>query len=200
MAIDYCTVSDLKASLSLTGQSYADADFARAITTASRAIDQMAGRRFWKDDSAVTRKYVPRAADICATDDIAEFTSLTVQGSVWVADTDFFLEPPNASADGEPYTRIRSIGRPFLFTTADLTAGVPGFDGRISVLAKFGWPSVPPEIAEASRILASRLVRRIREASFGVVGAGFEGEVVRIAWSDPDVDALVSPYSRPWLV
>ena len=37
---------------------------------------------------------------------------------------------------------------------------------------------------------------RARQAPFGVVAIGLEGQVARIARTDPDVCALIGPYIR----
>ena len=48
---------------------------------------------------------------------------------------------------------------------------------------------------EATLIIASRLLRRVREAPFGVISFGLEG-AMRIARTDPDVTALLAEFDR----
>jgi hypothetical protein len=56
---------------------------------------------------------------------------------------------------------------------------------------------VPEDIKTATSILAAKLVRRVREAPFGIVTAGVDqGEAMRISRTDPDVYTLLQPYSR----
>lgn len=191
----YVTVEQLKASLTLTGQTFADADIQTAISAAARTIDAQTGRRFYPDaDAQQTRMFWPLNPGFCLIDDLSTFTSLNYQGDTWTLGSDFYLEPMNAAADGRPYTGIRTIARPFIYTLAERAPGWAGFDGRITVVGKWGWATTPPEIVEATSILASRLLRRAREAPFAVVGAGIEGEAIRLAKMDPDVAMLIAPY------
>ena len=195
----YTTLAEMKTSLSLGSQTYADTDITNAINAASSAIDQMAGRTFNIDGSPSTRKFLPISAGFCARDDLASCSTFTVSCTAWTQDTEFYLEPINAAADGRPYTGIRSIGRQFIFTVKDLEPSTANFDGRVSVTGTYGWPSVPEDIKEACRILAARLLKRVRESTFGVVGLGYDGMTMRISGSDPDVEALIRPYSKTFI-
>lgn len=193
-ATDYVDLATLKATLNLTGQTFADADIQSAITAASRAIDQQTSRRFYPDaDAEQERKFWPLNPGFALIDDLCEFTSLAYQGDPWTIETDFYLEPINAAADDRPWTGIRTIARPFIYTLAERATGWAGFDGRITVTGKWGWAEAPAEIVQATSILASRLLRRAREAPFAVVG-GIDGEAIRLAKLDPDVAMLISPY------
>lgn len=197
---DYVQLSALKASLNLATQNFADADLQLAITAASRAIDEATGRRFYPDTNDVGRKFLPVNNGYCVIDDLNAFTSLTVLGDTWTLDQDFYLEPINAAADGRPWTSIRAVTRPFLYTLADIPAGWVGFDGRITVTGKWGWATTPEQIQEATAILAARLVRRVREAPFAVVGSDIDGTAIRLAKFDPDVAALIDPFTKTVIV
>lgn len=197
VANEYISREELKEALSLAGQAFADQDLDRAIAAASRAIDTTTGRRFYPDPSDTTRKYIPMNTNYISIDDLSSFTSLTDSGGAsWTLNTDFFLEPINAIAEGQAYTGIRSINKPFLWDASHMLPGVPGPDPRISVTGKFGWAAPPAEIVQATQILATRLMRRGREAAFGVLGLGLDGAAVRIVNTDPDVMSLVQPYVR----
>jgi hypothetical protein len=189
-------VEELKATLSLSGQSFADSDIQIAISAASRAIDQATGRRFYPDAADQTREFVPMNPGYCAIDDLSSFTSLTSQGGAWTQGTDFYFEPMNAMDEGQAWTGIRTIWKPFLYDASNVYPGSPGPDARVIVTGKFGWATCPPEITQATRILATRLMRRSREAAFGVLGLGMDGNAVRIVREDPDVAMLVQPYIR----
>jgi len=194
---EYISREELKEALSIAGQAFADQDIDRAISAASRAIDQATGRRFYPDPADTTRKYVPINPGYLMIDDLSSLTTLTdTGGAVWTVNTDFYLEPINAVAEGQAYTGIRSINRPFLWDQSNQGSYAPGPDGRVSVTGKFGWLAPPPEIVQATQILATRLMRRGREATFGVLGMGLDGAAVRIVNTDPDVQALVAPYVR----
>jgi hypothetical protein len=194
----YIEIEQLKASLELTGQSYADRDIELAIGAASRGIDTCTGRRFYLDANAnQARTYTATSLRRLEIDDLAAFTSLTIDrlgtGSfteTWAQGTDFILEPTNAPADYRPYERvtIRSLsGRWF-----------PKYiENCVQVTGQFGWQIIPDDIKAATSILAAKLLRRVREAPFGIVTAGIDqGAVMRIARTDPDVYSLISIYSR----
>jgi hypothetical protein len=68
---------------------------------------------------------------------------------------------------------------------------------EVTITGLFGWSEdVPPNVTQATKILASRLLKRVREAPFGIAGAGMDGMPVRVSKSDPDVNLLLNPYSR----
>lgn len=193
----YVGMEEMKDSLSLSGQSFADLDIMRAIGAASRAIDQATGRRFYADAADTTRKYIPMNPQYCSIDDLSSLTTLKDSGGQTLTlDTDFYLEPINAAAKGFAYTGIRSINRPFLWDTSNQAISYPGPDGRISVTGKFGWTTPPPEIVEATQILATRLMLRSRQAALGVISFGVDGGAAEIANNDPDVAMLIAPYVR----
>jgi hypothetical protein len=190
----YVSSTILKATLSLTGETFADADITAALLAASHGIDEACGRRFWLDaDAQQVRYYTPTSRDLVLTDDITVLTSLatdTAGGTSfpqsWTVNRDFVLKPLNANADGKPYTRIKATGVGGVFD--------PCAPRSVKVTAQFGWATVPDGIVEATTILATRLLRRAREAPFGVVSVGLDGTAVRIARTDPDVCFLLEPF------
>lgn len=198
---DYVEFEELKSTLTLQGASFADLDVKIAISSASRAIDELTDRRFYPDaDAAQVRYYSPEWADVLYVDDIVTITSLKTDDAgdgtfenTLVLNTDYTREPLNAALDGEPYTCLRihplsSREFPIMYPrTVELTG-------------KFGWLVPPAPIKQATTILAHRLLKRAREVPFGVSGVGIDGSVVRIMAQDPDVVSLVQPYSRRVLV
>lgn len=197
MATDYTTSAALKATLSLTGSSYADADISAAITAASRAIDNLCNRRFWLDaDANQIRYYTPYSLSSLQVDDLVAFTALATDpggdntfGDSWTLHTDFELEPLNAAADGWPWTKIvvrqnGSFTLPMNYTRS------------VRLTAQFGWAAVPQAIVDATTIIATQLLKRKREAPFGVLALGPNGEAIRLAKLDPQVSMLVGPYMR----
>ena len=193
MANEYATSTELKSTLELTGETYADADVALALTAASRSVDHVAKRRFWLDANANSvRYYSPRSSALVEIDDLVELTELATGtgdgsfGTVWTENTDFVLEPLNAEADGRPWTVVRP-----------LLGALPTARRSVRVTGQFGWADVPEEVKEATMILASRLLRRARDAPFGALNMGFEGVVARVTRTDPDVCNLLGPYIRP---
>jgi hypothetical protein len=109
---------------------------------------------------------------------------------VWTVDSDFVLEPRNAAANAQPWTAVRRLrGSNFRFATAT--------GETVKITGKFGWASVPAQVREATTILASKLLRRAREAPFGVVTVGLDvGAIARIAQLDPDVSFLLGSFVR----
>lgn len=195
MANEYVTAAELKATLSLSTESYADADIELAVTAASRGVDGATGRRFWQDaDANQLRYYTPLGKGRLDVDDIVVLTWLKTDSDgdgtfeeTWTA-TDYVLEPLNAVEDSRPYEVIRqNPSGDFRF---------PCGPRSVEVKARFGWSAVPESVKTATSMLATRLLRRMREAPFGVVNLSLEGEAVRISSTDPDVRFLLSSYVK----
>jgi hypothetical protein len=193
----YLTNEQLKATLELTGTTFAEDDVTAAILAASRGIDNACKRRFYPDsDATQVRRYTPQTGSVCLIDDLLTFTSLSVDrngnGSYnesWTLNQWFVLEPNNADADGRPWTRL----------AVNLVWGraLPPWPRSVQLTGKFGWLEPPGAIVEATTILATQLLRRAREAPFGVVAIGMDvGAVTRIAVTDPTVRFLISDYQR----
>ena len=190
----YASLAEVKDTLELTGETFADPDIERALASASSGIDKLTERRFWLDaDTSRVRYYTPDDPGVLRVDDLAVLTSLASSPAgaafttAWVENTDFVLEPLNASADDEPWTTVRvhpSSGR-----------ALPCVPRSVKVTGQFGWPALPPGVKDATIILTSKLVRRVREAPFGVIMLGAD-VAMRIARSDPDVMFLIGPYMR----
>lgn len=195
---EYVTVAELKETLGLTGQTFADADLALVLSAAARDIDEACGRRFYLDDDATSvRYYSPDSARRLMIDDLVDLTSLKldrdgdgVYEETWTDGTDFVLEPLNAATDGWPYESVaRRVVSGQSFPV--------GYEKSVEVTGQFGWPAVPDTIRAATSILASRLFKRSREAPFGIVTVGADvGAAMRLARTDPDVASLISPYRK----
>jgi hypothetical protein len=201
--IAYTTLVELKRLLKLSGSTY-DTDLTSAIEAASRAIDASTGRRFWPDDDAAqVRRYRPVSPSYVRIDDLITLTSLVDSAGAWALNTDFTLEPLNATADGRPWDTIRTVwtGGSSGWVDGEQIAGKPFTRGRlITVTGKFGWAAVPAQIGRATAILAGQLFLRPQQAVFGVVGVGFEGEGQRIPFSDPHVEQLVRPFRKSSMI
>lgn len=193
----YITLDDIKATLKISNTD-SDPDLTVAINAASRAVDQECNRPFYADETAdVVRRFLPDNPGFCIIDDLAEITSLEAQSDTWTVDVDFYLEPSNAALDGFPYTAIRTIARPFIYTKSQVPAGWVGFDGRIAITGKWGWPTdPPPAVVQATTIIASKLFKRPRDAPFSVIGVGVDNAAVRIGSYDPEIQLLLGPFKR----
>lgn len=131
-------------------------ELAAVIEAASRAIDGHCGRRFWLDDAATDRVFEacdPYVLDLGAHE-IGSSASVTVTTddgsgtfSTTVAASGFQLEPVNAPfapAGAAPYTSVRRLDGCWPRQRSR--------DGRqdlVKITARYGWPSVPANVAEA---------------------------------------------------
>lgn len=192
-AVDYVTLDALKNTLSLEGVTFADDDIALAITAASRAIDEACYRRFYPGDPNEIRYYTPRGMtleidDLTVLDDLSTGTGNDVFATTLTENTQFALEPLNAAPNGKPWERI-----------VFLPGTIPpvGRVRSVQVTGTFGWPETPSQIIQAAGILATKLLRRAREAPFGIVAVGIEtATALRITRTDPDVAGLIDPFIR----
>lgn len=200
MAIDngYCTLAELKSWLNEIGDTNDDAELELAVEAASRKIDAATGRRFWKDSSDDTRVFTAESGSYLRVPDIVSITSLKTDDNndrtyeiTWATD-DYDTEPADGiigGVDGWPILE--------LVARTDSSSGQRTFPTHargVQIVGKFGWNAVPDPIKEATLILASRLFKR-REAPFGQSGTPEFG-VANLPRLDPDVRALVTPFSR----
>jgi hypothetical protein len=197
IANEYVSAAALKATLGITVNTF-DADIDAARVAASRGIDGICDRRFYPDaDANQVRYYTPWGYRALRIDDLATHTEVGTNrsgdGTSFTAltlNTDYFLEPLNAAADGQPFTRI--TWHPFGYAALRL-----GFPRYVRVTGKFGWATVPDSVVEATSILAAALYKRAREAPFGIQTVGVDqGTAARIARSDPHVMMLLGPFMR----
>ncbi|MFE1424365.1 phage gp6-like head-tail connector protein [Streptomyces fungicidicus] len=195
MAQEYVTREALKNQLGIeAGDTDRDARADRAVRAASRAIDRATGRRFFLDEQPQTRTYrldgrIVREpeGDLLLVDDIGDTAGMVVEvGYVtsFSPVTDYETQPDNALADSRPVTGLLRAGRAWALPSS-----------RVRVTARFGWPTVPDDIAEAAMIQAARLFKRA-DSPEGVMGSA-EWGVVRLSRRDPDVWALIEPYIIP---
>lgn len=192
---DYCLLAELKASLGITDTD-SDTRLAQAITTASRAVDKHCRRRFSQDATVQTRTYEVCAADYVYVDDISTLTGLVLATddnddgtaeTTWTVVTDFAVAPRNNLADGRPVYRFDVVGNRY-FPVRRRRASV-------HVTARFGWPSVPEEVHDATLLKAAKLFTR-KDSPAGVAGSSEFG-VVRISrFEDPDVVMLLADFCR----
>ncbi|MFF2331821.1 MULTISPECIES: phage gp6-like head-tail connector protein [unclassified Streptomyces] len=197
-APSYGTVAALKKRLNIpTADTTPEELLQGALAAASRGIDRACGRRdggFKLDDEATARVYstpgrVARRddGDLLLVDDIGDLTGMVVEtggGGTYTPLTSYETSPDNAIADGRPVTGLlRGYGGWGTATT------------RVRITARFGWPAIPDDIAEATLIQAARLYRR-KDSPEGVTGSA-EWGVVRLSRRDPDVWALIEPYILP---
>lgn len=194
-APDYASSSELKAFLRID-DSVDDTEVGLALTAASRAIDQSAGRQFGVVDSAEDREYEAlwdrrQCLYIVEIDDLSTKTGFvvtdwngdTVAEEVTDGDGGYRLEPRNALALGKPWTR-------FVLPSVATT--------WFTVTGSWGWAAVPDPIKAATLLQSNRFLKR-RDAPFGVAGSPEMGSEVRLLNRiDPDVELIIAPYRRWW--
>lgn len=190
----YCTLSDLKTSLAIE-DIQDDTALEAAILTASRMIDDYTGRFFYRDGTTgapVTRYYTPDSWYITNLDDFVSLNQIALDDdfdqtyTTILATSDYLIDPVNNARRGWPYTRITAIDR-YIFPYA--------YPQSVRVQAVWGWPSVPAEIAMATKLQASRLFIR-RQSPFGIAGTPEIGTVRLTSRLDPDVEALIRPFRK----
>jgi hypothetical protein len=162
-----------------------------ALDAAEGAVTQYCGRDFDLSASATARVFEVTRDDRVAVDDIGSLTDLVIRmgrpgafTTTLAVDTQYWLKPLNALTLGRPYEWVFTES---LFTVAAYPT--------VQVTAKWGWPTVPAEVSEATLILAQRLYSR-KDSPTGVAGFGDYG-VVRITAADADVARLLDPYAKP---
>jgi hypothetical protein len=190
----YCTLSDLKTSLAIE-DIQDDTALEAAILTASRMIDDYTGRFFYRDGTTaapITRYYTPDSWYITNLDDFVSLNQIALDDdfdqtyTTILAASDYLIDPVNNARRGWPYTRITAIDR-YIFPYA--------YPQSVRVQAVWGWPSVPAEIAMATKLQASRLFIR-RQSPFGIAGTPEIGTVRLTSRLDPDVEALIRPFRK----
>lgn len=197
----YATLAELKSYVAIpSGDTADDTLLELAVEAASREIDTFCGRRFWVDPSVVARYYTATDGDaVDIPEGISTTTGLIIKTdddddgtyeTTWTANTDYRLEPINAAANGEPWTRIVAVGDRLFPTT--IYRGV-------EITSKAGWATVPTPVKQACLILASKLFKR-KDSPFGVAGSAEYGSELRILAGDRDAERLLGQYRRPWVV
>jgi hypothetical protein len=200
----YATLSELKAFIGIPDADTVDNTILTlALDSATGQIDAWCDRVFTADSVATTRDYVIDQTGYLDVEPISTTTGLIVQTddnndgtfeTTWTINTDFRLEPINAAAYGEPWTRLVALG----------TRWFPKLNYRpgVRVTAKFGWPggTAPAPVKHACLIQASRLFKR-KDAPFGVAGSvEFGSELRLLEKMDPDALALLKRYRRNWWI
>jgi hypothetical protein len=176
----YVELGEMKSTLELSGEIYADQDLLLAIESASRQIDAMCGTQFYLGTVGEIRKYTPTNPLMVPIEDANAITSVVSDGTTLVLDTDY-------ARIGTPTNLLRAL-RDNVFSVRKVNSVV--------VTGTFGYATVPPEVKQAAVHLAIREFKRSREAPWALVGLEFEGGASRIPRGDPDVDRALRPFIR----
>lgn len=193
-APDYASSAELK-DYTRIDDSVDDMEVGLALTASSRAIDRSTNRQFGVVASAEERYYESRwdrrrSLYVVELDDLSSTTGFvvtdpngdTVAAQVTDGDGGYVLEPRNALAKSQPWTR---------FT-------IPTAASYYLVTGLWGWAAVPDAIKQGTLLQSNRFLWR-RQAPGGVAGSPDLGSEVRLlAKVDPDVEVIIGPYRRWW--
>jgi hypothetical protein len=193
MANLYAQLDDLKSLLRIpASDTVDDAQLTRSIEAASRRIDGVCDRIFYQEPTATARVYDATNLASVSIDDVSTLTGFVVKvddgfdyATTLVLNVDFRVEPLNNLSKGLPVYRLVSLSGIFPRSTVR-----PG----VQVTARWGFPSVPTAITEATLLMAGRLFKR-GDSLLGVAGFTDMG-VITVRGVDPDVDHLIQPFRR----
>jgi hypothetical protein len=195
----YATVEGLKSRLGIGAtDTVDDLELHQACFAASRAIEQVCGRHFWRTLSTEVRTFVTDdyyCLNLPPFNDLVSVTSLKTDSggdgtfeTTWTA-SDYQLLPlnPTAAPESRPYREIRAVGSqlfPIAYTTGSRI-------DRVQITGVFGWATVPYGIQQAALVLAAETFR-LKDAPLGVVGFGDFG-AIRVR-DNPKVSYYTSRY------
>lgn len=184
------------------GESYADDDIQVALVAASRGVEATWNRgRPYAPGSpgeiryfgALDRKEVWVDPLIAVSAVALDYTGRDEYLVPLVENVDYRLEPIGADDLGRPFTKLRRIGSSQAFYS------FPEYAAGVRITGTFGWPRVPEGVKMATGIIANRLVRRTREAPFGIVAFGLESAAIRAGAiaRDPEVEFAMRAARAP---
>jgi hypothetical protein len=193
---NYITLDEFKNTAELIGTSFADYDIPMAIGAASKGIDEYCGRVFDQSSGTQQMFYEWNGGRCIPTDDIVSLGTVEVDydrngtyETTWAQGTAFMLEPYNAAFFGKPYEQLGLLPSAVYYRPL-------WYPPLIRITGVFGFPAVPAPVKEATTILASRFLRRAREAPFGIVGLGIDSGAVRISKVDPDIAFMLESFVK----
>lgn len=180
IANGYCTLDEFKDYVTVRGGGISDdanddAVMEVLIESASRKIDEITGRRFYK--AAETRYFWPDDSESLYTGDLVSIDELHVdyygtREYTELAADDFEYFPENASQTGKPYSAI--------YISPNSAAYFPQDRRAVKIVGVFGWPSVPAQIKNDCMAIAHNLwMSRSGQASGGKVTITSGGIVIR---------------------
>lgn len=191
----YATLAELKAYLKID-DSMEDTLLENIVEAASRSIDRIANRRFYLDSSATARQYRPADLLRVFTDDFGSTSGLVVKtdpndagvyATTLTLNTDYIVEPVNAAAKGRPWNYITIV-------SGESYSLPVNYRPQVEVTARWGWPSVPDDINQATLILSADLYKR-KDSIGGVLGLSELG-AIRMSPLGRDITAMVRAYKR----
>lgn len=191
----YITLKALKNYLKID-DSVEDQLLEQIIESASRTIDRIANRRFYLDSVATVRQYRQNNQLVLSVDDIGSLTGLVVKTdpdstgtyqTTLTLNQDYILDPVNAPNKGRPWTMVTIVGSNGFSLPVNARP-------QVEVTAKWGWPSVPDDIEQATYILSSDLYKR-KDSIGGVLGLSELG-AIRMSPIGRDIANMVRAYRK----
>jgi hypothetical protein len=186
--MSYATLDELKAFLNVDlTDTTDDANLQIALDAVNELIDDFCGRTFVVPTGPATqRTYTAASPRAVFIDDAVTISAVeNPAGTMW-DDLNFYAEPVNGPAKGEPYEEIYALD-----TTWDRTK-----PNSVLVTATWGWPATPKKVKQATLLQASRMFNR-KNSPFGIAGSPETGSELRLlARLDPDVEQLLAPLRR----
>lgn len=200
----YATLPDLKVELGIS-DAVDDTKLITALNAASRQIDKHTGwtHGFWQDLSVATREFFAEDSRcVCVPEGISTTTGLIVRTdqdsdgtfeTTLTINTNFIVTPVNAAdqVPVEPFTELHIVDYTGSFFPK-WSSTRPG----VQVVAKFGWPAVPDDVAKACLIQAVQLFKA-SDAVFGAIQLG-DGFATRVGRGlNPLAESLLEGFCRP---
>lgn len=205
MSMWYCSMEELKSRLGITpgdpGFNDDDYEIQLAIQTVTDWVTTYCGRHFYQITEA--RTFRPRSRWNLEIDDIVTVTStdLDYDGDGiyevhWTENTDYQLlrYSHRYNSHDMGLERPRNELQVLMASSGQPNAGggqwLPWLwpftrQDRVKITGTWGWPAVPPNVTQASLILAADLFKA-KDAPWGVAGIGDLG--------------MVKVQSNPWVV
>lgn len=186
----YLTVEELKKTLKLDGRSFADRDIEIAIAAAADALDEHYGGPWTLGPAGVAHYFTPVHEQTLIELRPPLVTVSTVQldtagagtySTTLVRGTDFELELNGEKPALGPWNGLRMLrtGLAWNWEYQPWRSPYPWGVDSLKITGSWGWAEVPAGVKIASSIIATRFLRRSREAPFGLVGLGPEGASIR---------------------
>lgn len=214
--MSYADLAVFKAYLRI-GDTVDDVELQAALDTATSSITHLCSRTFEVADldNPTERYFQPFYDDrsgawVVPVDDIPTTGALqyvytwNADEQAWsdqvTGETPPLLRPINAATNGKAFTEILLPTGTFTPSRGRGWSGWMSDDNAdyVSVVASFGWLTIPPAIVQATLLQASRVFKR-RDAPLGVTSSPDGSENTRLLNRvDPDVEVAVREYIKWW--
>lgn len=194
-ASTYITLEEFKFALNIT-DSVEDVALSGVLSSAARAVDAYCDRYFGQQGTAgvpQTRIFHP-VGRLVEIDDLVTLTDVETDGTgnadtfTSIGATAVLTLPVNAAQ--------QSPARPYTALQAKTTASLPAEYGWVRVSGVWGWPEVPQQIKDATKLQAIRLYKS-KDVPLGALGGADMMGILRLQSSlHPDARLLCDPFVR----